>query len=250
MPCWDAALTLLVVYRLPVEYGEAMEFLRHLFFLDLHQGNLAKRILAHAKDALNWLPTATRRKVGQALEVTANWRTMDSRTKSSVQATLMNAIRPLVSVSASRCFESHGQPDFNMEKVLNEGCISIVSVNALAEPDLASLVFKLVKAQYFQTVQVRGSEPRRLCGFVADEWPLVVTPDDAENLATIRSKRSCFIAAAQGLSSLDEQSRVRRCLIANFGSLLLFRTREDEVDAMAMDSLWLQPSGYPIPWRC
>lgn len=240
----DAALTLLVIQGTPVGYREAMDFLRRLYFQDQAVDELVKQALATAKNALRWATPATHAKVNQAVGLVSNWRLMDVRTRSNFQATLMNAIRPLVNVSASRCFEARGRPAFDLRRIVDEGAIGVVSVNALTEPGLAALVFKLAQEQFFQVVQARNAGRHRLCGFIADEWPLVVTPSDSENLATIRSKRCFFVAASQGLAGLDDRvgTRVRRALVSHFGSLVLFRTREEEVDVMAAVHFGTTPS--------
>ena len=53
------------------------------------------------------------------------------------------------------------------------------------------------------------------------------------------SGRSTNISATQGLSSLDERIgvRARKALLANFGTILFLRSREDEVDLFAATHL-------------
>lgn len=184
----DAALTLLVINQVPVEFASALEFLHRLFFVAQAGDERLKQVEARAQEYLRWAPAAARRKVRQALELLTNWRTMEGRTKSTVQATLMNVIRPLVSLSASPCFEPHGRGYFALDRVVQDGRIGIVSLNALAEPGLAGLLFKLAKEEFFRAVQARGAESHRLCGLVADEWPLIVTPEDAEQLTLVLEK--------------------------------------------------------------
>ena len=74
-------------------------------------------------------------------------------------------------------------------------------------------------------MQQRSGNQHRLSGLVADEFPLVVTRGDVEQLATVRSKRCFVMAAAQGLHSLGERvgPGPTRALVNNFNTLVFLR---------------------------
>lgn len=114
----------------------------------------------------------------------------------------------------------------------------VVSINSPAEPDPAQFFFKLAKQTFFDAVQQRSS-PARLCGLIADEFPLVVTKEDVEQLATVRSKHCFVMAATQGLNSLSERIGAGpvRALINNFNTTLFMRSREAETAVHAFVAL-------------
>ena len=79
-------------------------------------------------------------------------------------------------------------------------------------------------------MQQRSGNQHRLSGLVADEFPLVVTRGDVEQLATVRSKRCFVMAATQGLHSLSERigTGPTRALVNNLNTLVFLRSREVE----------------------
>jgi hypothetical protein len=186
-------------------------------------------------DRLPGLDAAEGRKVAQTLDTISLWKGLDSRTRSNVQSTLMVALRPLLTVPASHCFESRGRAAFDVGTIATKGRICIVSLSALNQPGLASLFFKVIKADFFRAVHERGDRQGRLAGIIADELPLLATVDDAEVLATVRSRR-CFLASAsQGISLLTEKlgTRVCKSMLGNFGTIIFLRNREEETDLFA-----------------
>lgn len=172
----------------------------------------------------------------QTLDTMARWQGLDVRTRSNVQSTLMCLSRPYLSVLAGRCFTAQGRPAFDVGRAASEGKLCIVSVSA-TEPEIASLFFKLLKGDFIRAVQQRGAGVHRLTGMIAEEFPLVVgsSGEDVETLATVRSRRCFVVAASQGLAVLDEKIgvRARKALLANFGSVIFLRGREEEVDQFA-----------------
>ena len=230
----DAALTLLVVVETPVKYEPAVALMSELFFRPPPR-ELVDRYVCVVRNWLTQCPPAVARKLQQALDTVDLWKNMDSRTRSSVQATLVNALRPFASLNASRCFEPNGRLPFSMQELVERGGLCVVSVNATTEPDLAGMFFKLVKRDFTNAVQQRREFGGRLCGIIADELPLLVMAEDVETLATVRSRRCFVCAATQGLSILDEKlgERQRKALLANFGSLVFMRGREEATDLMA-----------------
>ena len=145
-------------------------------------------------------------------------------------------------MAAGRCFDAAGRPEFNLADVATEGRLCVVSINALTEPALAQILFKVVRHDFFDAVQSRRGAGHRLCGMLADEYPLVAVPEDIEQLATVRSKKCFVLAAAQGISGLDERlgERRRRAALLNFNTVLFLRTREQEADEAAFVSLGLR----------
>jgi hypothetical protein len=167
------------------------------------------------------------------------WKNLDSRTRSNLQGCLLNVLRPLCSAAATRSFDVNDQPVFHPSQVATEGKICIVSVNALTHPDLAKFIMRLARRQFFDAVQARLPGDRVLTGLIADEFPLIVQAEDADQLATLRSKRCFVLAATQGLAGLDDKigSRLRRSVLLNFNSIVFMRTREFEAGEFATLSL-------------
>jgi hypothetical protein len=123
-----------------------------------------------------------------------------------------------------------------------EGRICIVAVSALREPELAKLFFRLAKQEFFDAVQRRQEPPHQLCGMIADEFPLVVTEEDIEQLATVRSKKCFIIACTQGLETLHKRLGVGggRAAINNLNNLVFMRNREAETSVLAFLTLGLR----------
>lgn len=194
-------------------------------------------------------PPAAGRKLQQALDLVNLWQTMEGRTRDNVRSTLVNAVRPFASLPAADCFEPRARPALAMEQLVQQGGLCVVSLNALAEPALAGLFFRLAKHDFTLAVQQRPEGTGRLCGIFADELPLVATAEDVELLATVRSRRCFVCAATQGLSALDEKIGLRRrkALMANFGTLIFMRGREEETDQAAAVALGQVESVEPAP---
>ena len=240
---FDAALTLLVVSHERVRFGPAMALLHEWFFTS--KNNTPARILAavdRAARCLTEVSPAEARKISQALDTVRLWETLDDRTRGNVQSTLLNALRPLLSIPAAQCFEPRGRPVFDPANIAKRSAVCVASFNATLEPKLAGLFFRMVKDDFLHAVQQRRHERHALCGIVADELPLLAAESDAEALATIRSRRGFFIAASQGLAALDERIgvRMRKAMVANFGSVLFLRGREEETDLLAAVSLGMR----------
>lgn len=236
----DAALTLLVEQGVPVQYEAALQLMNEFFFHGSPWktlNDLAERIGSR----LDRRSPLERRKLKQTLATVAMWKTMEGRARSNVQATLVNALRPFAGLDAGRCFEPGNRPAGDAGQVAHRGGICVLSVNATTEPALAGLLFKLVKTDFLDVVQRRRDGEGPLCGIIADELPLLVTSQDVETLATVRSRRCFVCAATQGLSILDEKlgTRQRKALLANFGTIIFLRNREEETDAYALWQLGL-----------
>lgn len=244
----DAALTLLVTEGTPVKFEPAVNLMSGWFFNQTNQEHIADLVDIVRRELPGRSP-AERRKLQQTLNTVTMWEKVDGRTRSCVQATLVNALRPLVSLGAGRCFEPNFRPAFDVKQLVQQGGVCVASVNAMIEPALAGLFFKLVKRDFVSAVQQRRDGSGNLCGLVADELPLLVTTGDVETLATVRSRRCFVCAATQGLAILDEKlgTRQRKALLANFGSLVFMRGREDETDLCAVVHLGIIERWIKIP---
>ena len=242
----EAALTLLAVTKPNCSFDAAVTFMRSWFFNLRSESTAVTSIVDRARQFLDKLPNeapqAIRRQVLNALDQVALWKELDARTRSNLQSCLMNALRATVGVAAGRCFEACGRPSFEPADIATKGKICVVSMNALTEPALAQLMFKLVRIDFFDAVQCRRGPDHRLCGMIADEYPLLALQEDVEQLATVRSKRCFVVAAAQGLAGLDERlgERARRAALLNFNTVIFQRTREEETAEMAYISLGIR----------
>jgi hypothetical protein len=112
---------------------------------------------------------------------------------------MANALRPLLSPAARGYFDPSAGSRFLPGDVL-AGRIMVASINAVLHPQLASLLFRNLKRDFYSAVQSRaGAGPEdRLCLLIVDEFPLAASSQDVEALATIRSKGAGVVAAAVG----------------------------------------------------
>ena len=230
----EAALSLLVVKGTPIAFDPAIEFMRVWFFGSEADPAPVNELVQHAQSvaAVSRLPAAITQKIKQSLDAVKLWQKLDSRTRSIVQSILLTVLNPLLSSRAGLLFATDGRPVFQPELIVNQGGVVIVSLNALTEPDLTRLIFRLVKNDFYQCAQRRLAGP--LCGLVMDEYPLAVGFDDLENLQTLRSRGAFVIAATQGFLALDQMvgSRIRQALVAGFQNILAMQSHEPEVDLL------------------
>jgi len=237
---FDAALTLLVIAEHRVRFGPAMTLL-HDWLLS-PKGATPPAIRAAADQAARYLGEASpieARKISQALNTIQLWQNIDERTRGNVQSTLLIALRPLLSIPAANCFEPAGRSAFNPADVANRKMICVASFNATLEGRLAELFFTIIKDDFLSAVQQRKHDRYPLCGIIADEMPLLISRSDAEALCTIRSRRCFFLGASQSVAAIEDRVgvRARKSLVANFGSIIFLRSREEETDLLATISL-------------
>jgi len=232
---FDAALTLLLAMGKRVTFDHAIRSMREWFFTTAGNTPQLRELLNQLAVAGPKAGGVQGRKMALARDTFIMWQGFDPKTRSNVQGCLMNAFRPLLSVPAAQCFEPAGRPVFNVADVATRNRVCAVSVNALVEPALAALLLKLVKGDFLRAVQGRQDSRQPLCGLFADEFPLLVTADDVETLATVRSRRCFVVAASQGISSITEKVGPRLCqsLLTNFGTIIFLRTREKETGEFA-----------------
>jgi hypothetical protein len=229
----NAGFTLLAAAEQTISFAATVEFLRRWFLSPETPSSLldlVKRLKSRGARQNSML--------GTALDQVRLWQNLDPRTKSNLQSCLLLALQPLTRPAAARCFNPQSGNVASPAQAATEGRVCVVSINAMAEPDLARFFFRLAKQLFFDAVQQRR-QPARLCGLVADEFPLVLTREDAEQLATVRSKRSFVIAATQGLHGLSERIGIgqTRALVNHFNTTIFMRTREAETAVHAFFAL-------------
>jgi energy-coupling factor transporter ATP-binding protein EcfA2 len=117
----NAAMTLLVTGHAGVSFEQATEFL-HSWFFNLRT---APKIVTQTVDRTRQFlkkPKATPamlRQVQNALDQVELWKELDHRTRSNIQSSLINALRPLLSVMAAKCIETTGRPTFDPGRIAN-----------------------------------------------------------------------------------------------------------------------------------
>ena len=191
------------------------------------------------------VPETERNIINQVLSTYTMWRDLDSRTKGIHAQVFSNNLQPLLSTQAQSYFIPAGgtglptRKPLDVQHVISEGKIVVVSVNAVRYPELASLLGRLIKADFYDAVQARQlafNDTGRLVGLILDEYPLVVTGTqgrygDVAQLQSMRSKRAFVVAATQGFTSLDlvVGARVREGLTLNFNNWFVMKSNESSV---------------------
>lgn len=178
----------------------------------------------------------------------SEWQKLDSRTKSNEISTMTNTLA-LLENRTTRNFLS-GKKLLGIGDIARLGKIVVLTFPATTNQFAAAIVAKLVKAQFYRTIQLRGdSSDNRLAGIVMDEFPLVATggrdiSSDVYNLQTMRSKGGFALAATQGIVALDLAIGERECahLLANINNLFVFRTSEPEAAKLVEFAAYAPPS--------
>jgi hypothetical protein len=170
-------------------------------------------------------------------------RVMDTKTRSNVQATLHLVLRPLMEAPVQRLFRAQSFQRLRVKRAIEQGQILVVSIPAFLHPELAALVGRCVKADFYRTVFSRPPGGR-LAMLVADEFHLVATSgnvryDDCSALPLLRSQRAGVVAATQTLAGLDRVlgNLNRRVLLGNFGTVWFLRSTEPEIGVWAHEIL-------------
>ena len=237
----SSALVLLLAGGETIEFDSAVRFIRGFVYeADSPIVNARLKFVEKLATEPGLLHT-TRRRLEQALLDARNWANLDVRTKELHRSTLGNALRPLLSPAAHLYLEEGGRR-FDPALVL-QGRILLVSLSAVSEPQLAAMLFKALKRDFFRAILSRSalSVADRCCALVLDELQLSATPSDEEALAVLRSHGGMVIAATQSLSALEEvMGHARReSLLNNFGNYFFFGAREAALDEFAQLSLGL-----------
>ena len=236
----NSALVLLLAGG-PVTFDSAVEFFRAFFYTrnsELVQQRLKDVGRLLASDGLT---QTTRRRLDQAVLDVENYKTLDDRTRELHKSTISNTLRPLLSGAARDYFDANKSALFDPREVL-AGKIAVASIDAIAHPQLAAWLFRVLKRDCYSAILSRGEvrpETSRLCGLFCDELALSVTADDAEALAVLRSKGGFVVAAVQNISSLTEVLGTprREALLSNFNSYFFFGGRENALDEFALLAL-------------
>jgi len=163
---------------------------------------------------------------------------LDPRTRSNVRATMANALRPLLDPKVQHLCRASGAGYVNIAEAIAQGQIVLVSIPSLLNPNLARLIGKALKADFYKAVFSRCDGPgtrHRLAVLVADEYHLSATVggglfDDAAALPLIRGFGAGVVAATQTLANLDYAIGLgaRNVLLPNFNSVFFFRNAETE----------------------
>jgi len=236
----ETALVILLANGAPVQFGEAITFMQSWWFssepgIVETKLEFVKQILSHGH-----LSPFSRRRLELALSEAKDWASLDGKTKELHRSALNNALRPLLSAAAQGLLAP--KPVLFKPQAVLDGKILVVALDAISHPDLARLIFRVVRRDFYMAVQSRPvarPDEDRLCGLVADELPLSVMPEDVEALSVIRAKNGFVLAAAQSLSGLDDILgwRGREALLANFNNVFFFTSRENALDEYAMITL-------------
>ncbi len=239
----QTALVILLANGRPVTFDDAVSFMQAWWFAPACTRVQPKLDFVNQLLSGDVLHPLSRRRLELALSEVKNWTTLDGRTKDLHRSTLANALRPLLSSAAHSLFAPSGI-EFHAGDVL-EGKVLVVSVDAVSHPELARMVFRIVRQEFYAAVQSRKhfrADRDRPCGLIADELALSVMPEDVQALSVIRAKGGFVVAAAQSLNGLDEVlgARGREALLVNFNTTFFFSARERALDEHAFFSLGIR----------
>jgi energy-coupling factor transporter ATP-binding protein EcfA2 len=237
---FSAAFSLWVASSQAADFASVVGFLRRWFLSPTTPPDvrgLADRLSQESRHPL----------LDAALDQVKLYQALESRTRSNLQSCLLNVLAPLASPSAVRCFAPGTRPAGSPASAARDGKLCVVAVNAMAEPELARFFFRLAIQDFFEAVQQRLGGGHRLCGILADEFPLVLTKDLADQLCTARSKRCFALSATQNLHSVSERVGIglMRVLINNFNTTVFLRSREAETAVRAFLSLGTRQDRRP-----
>lgn len=251
-PLLKAALAIVLVNCLSQgispDYPTAIRFIQEWLLVVGRPGSMAENFIKEFQDQVPrvspLLAPGEQAILNEALAVIRMWQDLDVRTKSNWSSVLTNCLSPFSDMAAQAYFCGQNRKRLVLSDIVESGQIVVLSINAGENPALASLLGRLIKADFYQTLQNRQlayANAGRLVGLVMDEYPLVVTGTqprfgDIAQLQTLRSKRAFVVAATQGFTSLDMVvgRAARTALLLNFNNLFLFSSHEAEVDAFAI----------------
>lgn len=240
----ESALTILLACGDALDFNLVAEFIR-IFVYDFGSEILKSRLRFLERLILEGdLREATRRRLRLALTEAANWQALDPRTRELHKSTMANALRYLFTPTARDLFDPTKGTKFDVGAIFS-GKVLVASVPALQRPELASLVFRVLKRDFYKLVSRRpvvNPEKDRLVGIIADEMALSVTIEDPESLAVIRSHGAYAVMAAQSIGGLTDilGQRRREALLNNMANFLFFSSRENELDQFAMLTLGMR----------
>lgn len=236
----QTALVILLANGLPITFEDAISLMQDWWFAPDPTRLRPKLDFVRQLLLGETLRPLSRRRLELALTEVKNWAALDGRTKELHRSTLQNALRPLLGSAAHTLF-ARKATEFRPQSVL-DGKILVVSLDAITHPDLARLVFRIVRQDFYAAVQSRSAfqpDRQRLCGLIADELALSAMPEDVQALSVIRAKGGFVLAATQSLNGLDEVLgwRGREALLVNFNSTFFFAGKERALDEHALFTL-------------
>jgi len=242
----SSALTIMLANGTPVSFTETMDFMCACLLqrdkeLVAAKVEFVKKLIIDSKE----LSETSRRKLELAITDLEVWESLDRRGKSIHQTSILNVLRPLMNPAAGEFFTPKGRQECRLEEALH-GRIIVVSCNAQAYPALDSLLFKVAKDRFYQSLYARGevSPDARLCFIVSDEFGLICDQSDVENVATARSRGCGLIAATQSLAMFDHRIgyQQRSAFTTNINSYFYMQSRADSVtDVLAFVTMGFQP---------
>jgi hypothetical protein len=267
-PYWELARrkrlrTALGILRLgtegPISDSDGLAFIRDLFIADCLPDDLPA--VKRFKDLMDRLPAALpdsyRLYLDSLLAGLKEWDRLDSRTRSNETSTLSNAIYPLLDPSAEPFLHGSQGDLIDPAKIVSDGLIVVASLPAMTSPRMTALIGRLLKARFYRAVQSRKigyTDPGRLVGCIADEFPMIVTGGDGRfsdvtQLQSMRSMRCFLVAASQGMEALARQIGVGEtsALLANINSHFIFKTHEPAVVGFAQRFWEQQPEWLDLP---
>jgi type IV secretory pathway TraG/TraD family ATPase VirD4 len=177
----------------------------------------------------------------RALQLIDGWApgNQDYRTRANIKAVLSLAIGPLLEPSVQKILRATPRHRFQIEDAITRGRLLVVSLPAMQNPELCSLVARCLKADYYRSV-FRRRPGGRLVMLIGDEFHLAVTSgnvryDDCHALPLMRSQNAGVVAATQTLAGVDRMigNLNRKVLLGNFGTVFFLRSTEPEVEAWA-----------------
>lgn len=179
-----------------------------------------------------------------------NWISLDLKTKGILQSCVGNALQPLLSSQVLDYYPIQGRRVFDVRRIVDEGKILVLKVNATADTAVAATLGRLVKASLYRALQQRSPQAdsdERLVGLFFDEYPLVATANepyfgDVLNLQTLREKRGFVVAGTQGYVSMRQAigGGAWEALRINFGSTFFLKSNERDVEAHARGILGMK----------
>lgn len=229
----SSALTIMLANGGPVSFTETLDFMCACLLqrdkeMVAAKVEFVKKLIVESKE----LSEASRRKLELAITDLEVWESLDRRGKSIHQTSILNVLRPLMNSAAGEFFTPKGRQECRLEDALH-GRIVVVSCNAQAYPELASLIFKVAKDRFYHALYTRGevSPEERLCFIVSDEFGLICDESDVENVATARSRGCGMIAATQSLAMFDQRIgyHQRSAFTTNINSYFYMQSRADSV---------------------
>jgi hypothetical protein len=172
-----------------------------------------------------------------------SWVKLDPKTLGILKTCVGNALQPLLSPQILGYYPIEGRRAFDISRIVREGKILVLQVNANADASMAATLGRLVKAAIYRALQQRAPQAgsdERLVGLFFDEYPLVATSNepyfgDVLNLQTLREKRGFVVAGTQGYVSMQQAigARAWEALRINFGTTFFLKSNERDVEAHA-----------------